>query len=140
MLPAETHQEAFLCASSLPTLSVPGFVLHDSNEISGSSCTVALQLAHAYQARLPLMHPICMLPVPAHSTSAPGKLGAVCTLPTHGLSQPFGPRNCWFTGHTGTSRSCAHWCCPPRCGAAPATLEVALLLQLTKHQKEEKKR
>lgn len=92
----------------LAHISVPGLVLRDSNEISTSTRTVALQLARPSQARLHLMHPLCMQPVSAHSTSAPGKEGAVRALPTRGLSQPFGPRNCWFAGHTGTSPSCAH--------------------------------
>lgn len=107
-----------------------------SNEISGSSCTVALQFACPYQARLCLMHPICMPPGPVHGTGAPGKLGTVCALPRHGLSQPFGPRNGWFTGHKGTSRSCAY--CGARLGMLqpPPALEVTLTLPLIKHQKE----
>lgn len=114
-------------------------MLHVS-EISGSSCTVALQLAHPYQARLHLSHPVCMQPVPAQSTWASHKLGATCALHTHGLSLAFWSKKLLVHRTRGHVAVLCSLYCLPRHAAAPPVLGVTLLLPLTKRQKEIKER
>lgn len=84
----------------------------------GLCCMFLRSLAHPAQwhcsLRILIRHGcICHIPYACSQSQrrAPGHLTSwVLRVPyIHmGFPWPFGPRNCWFTGHVGMSQSCAH--------------------------------